>query len=249
MISRIKIIFIIIALGSAAFIFYDAKYNYVNWQTAKRDSSGLAPLPNDEKRAVVQVYVARTYNWRGYFAVHPWISIKEKDADHYTTYQVTAWNLRRNRSSVWEQKDIPDRYWFGREPVLLQTLIGEEAEKAIPEIKKAIADYPYAERYELWPGPNSNTFISYIIRNVPELTVELPPNAIGKDFLGLTKFFAKSESGRGFQISILGILGITAGLAEGIEVNVMTLNFGIDFWNPALKFPLFGRIGMPDRPL
>lgn len=55
-----------------AYVVYDAKYNYVNWRTANRSSAGIAPSPLKEKEAVVQVYAARTYNWRGYFAVHPW---------------------------------------------------------------------------------------------------------------------------------------------------------------------------------
>lgn len=61
-----------------AYVVYDAKYNYVNWRTANRSSAGIAPSPLKEKEAVVQVYAARTYNWRGYFAVHPWIAVKKK---------------------------------------------------------------------------------------------------------------------------------------------------------------------------
>ena len=47
----------------------------------------------------------------------------------------------------------------------------------------AAADYPCRDSYRTWPGPNSNTFISFILRSVPELGVDLPPNAIGRDFL------------------------------------------------------------------
>ncbi|MDR1694424.1 MAG: DUF3750 domain-containing protein [Lactobacillaceae bacterium] len=252
-IKNIKItktaIFLWIVAITTAFLVYDSRFNSVDWRTANRETSNQAPDPKVEKGAVVQVYYARTYNWRGYFAVHPWIAVKKKNEDFYTTYQVAGFYLRRTGSSVLAQKDIPDRYWFGKYPTLMQTLTGEEAEKAIPEIEKAVKSYPYGNIYELWPGPNSNTFISYIIRNVPELTVELPPNALGKDFLGYTKYFAKSESGRGYQFSIMGMFGVTIGPAEGIEINIASLVFGVDFLSPAVKLPFIGRAGMKDKPL
>lgn len=242
-------VFIWVIVFLLAFMVYDSMVNYVNWSTANKSSSGLAPLASEEKNAVVQVYIARAYNWRGYFSVHPWISIKKKNEDFYTTYQVTGFYLRRTGNSVLIQKDIPDRYWFGRKPALLQTLIGDEAERAIPKIEKAVVSYPYKDIYEIWPGPNSNTFISHIIRNVPELTVELPPNALGKDFLGYTTYFAKSETGTGFQFSILGMFGVIIGLANGIEINIASMVFGVDFLMPALKLPFIGRVGFSDMPL
>lgn len=225
---------------------YDMTFNYVDWRSADRSSAGIAPKPEEAKEAIVQVYVARTYNWRGYFAVHSWIATKEKNAKAYTTYQVAGFYLWRTGSSVLAQTDIPDRRWYGREPILWEELRGEEAEKAIPEIKKAVAEYPYNKKYVMWPGPNSNTFISYIIREVPELKIELPPHAIGKDFIGYDRFVADTESGTGKQVSLWGILGISVGKAEGIEINILGLNFGLDFLQPALKLPLIGRIGVKD---
>lgn len=40
-------------------------YRPVKWWEADRSSAGLAPLPQEEKAAVVQVYAARTINWKG----------------------------------------------------------------------------------------------------------------------------------------------------------------------------------------
>ncbi len=42
-------------------------------------------------------------------------------------------------------------------------LRGEKAEAAIPKIRQAAADYPYRDSYRVWPGPNSNTFVSFIL--------------------------------------------------------------------------------------
>ena len=128
----------------------------------------------------------------------------------------------------------------------MQTLIGKEAEEAIPQIEQAVIDYPYADRYELWPGPNSNTFVTHIIRNVPALTVELPATAIGKDFIGYNDFVAPTASGTGKQFSLLGLLSLSIGLKEGIEIGFLGLSLGIDWYPPALKLPIIGRIGFKD---
>lgn len=222
---------------------------HTDWRTADRSSMGLAPLPVETPEAVVQVYAARAINWRGFFAVHSWIATKEPYADHYVTYHVMGFRLRHSDTSVVMNPDIPDRRWYGADVQLIEEIRGEAAESAIPKIRAAAEDYPYAGRYSAWPGPNSNTFISYILRRTPELTVELPPNAIGKDWLGYARLFSLSESGTGAQASIYGLLGVTFGLAEGFEVNIIGLSFGIDILRPALKLPLVGRIGMDDRPL
>jgi hypothetical protein len=39
-------------------------------------------------------------------------------------------------------------------------------------------------------------------------------------------------------------LGVAVGREEGIELNLLGLNFGIDFHKPALKLPFVGRLGL-----
>jgi hypothetical protein len=74
------------------------------------------------------------------------------------------------------------------------------------------------------------------------LRVDLPPTAIGKDYLGMVPV-ARTPSGTGGQVSVLGIAGITAGWEEGFEVNVLGLTFGLDPYSLSIKLPLLGRIG------
>jgi hypothetical protein len=64
-----------------------------DWRTASRQSAGLAPPATTTREAVVQVYAARAFSWRGVFAVHTWISIKPKGASEYTTYEVMGWHV------------------------------------------------------------------------------------------------------------------------------------------------------------
>jgi hypothetical protein len=220
-----------------------------HWSTAPRDSAGIAPLPEKESEAIVQVYAARTYGWRGYFAVHTWIATKEKNAKEYTTYHVMGWRVRRGGEAVVIENDIPDRLWYGEKPYVVAELKGAKAESAIPKIDEIAKNYYYNKKYKAWPGPNSNTFISHIIRSVPELRVELPPHAIGKDWIHNGDLVGWSETKSGFQVSLYGVLGFTLGLGEGIEVNVLGLTFGVDFLRPAIKLPMIGRIGFKDKPL
>jgi len=93
----------------------------------------------------------------------------------------------------------------------------------------------------VWPGPNSNTFTAYVAREAGELPLDLPPTAIGKDYLD-SPFAAAAPSGTGIQVNLLGALGVLAAVQEGIELNVLGLVFGLDALTPALKLPMIGRI-------
>lgn len=239
---KISALFAVVVAGLVAI----ASFTSTDWRTASRESANIAPRPEAEPEALVQVYAARAINWRGWFAVHTWISTKEKNAPTYTVYDVMGWQLRRMDTSVRIRTDEPDRHWYGAKPYLIGEIRGAAAQAAIPKIAAAAASYPYAGTYHVWPGPNSNTFISHIIRNVPEMGIELPSNAIGKDFLTNGKFYDVSETGTGYQVSFYGLLGATAGKADGIEVNILGLNFGADIARPALKLPFVGRVGVKD---
>ena len=105
--------------------------------------------------------------------------------------------------------------------------------------------YPYPDTYRTWPGPNSNTFVAWVARSVPELRLDLPPTAIGKDWLPGGAIAGTSPSGTGAQVSLFGLLGILVGLEEGVEVNVLRLTVGFNFNSPGLKLPGIGRIGLP----
>jgi hypothetical protein len=214
-----------------------------DWRTADRSSTGIAPDPLDENEAVVQVYAARAFNWRGIFAVHTWIATKEKSADQYRVHQVMGWRSWDELPVVVSEQDIPDRSWYGYTPEVLVDLRGDEAEKAINSIYRAVADYNYQYRYVLWPGPNSNSFVAEIGRQVPELKLDLPATAIGKDFLTRGMFFDMAPSTTGYQFSIYGLFGLTLAKEEGLEINLLGLNFGINPFKLRLKLPGLGIIG------
>ena len=59
-----------------------------DWRTADRSSTGIAPDAASTPEAIVQIYAARAFNWRGAFGVHTWIATKERDAGGYLVHQV-----------------------------------------------------------------------------------------------------------------------------------------------------------------
>jgi hypothetical protein len=212
-----------------------------NWRQASREPVGLAPDPAATPEAIVQVYAARAVRWRGYVGVHTWIAVKPASADSYTVYEVMGWRLRRSGTALSVSNRDPDSRWFGMAPELIAELRGDGVDDAIARIEAAVADYPYAGRYRVWPGPNSNTFTAFVLRSVPELRADLPPTAIGKDYLG-PRIVARTPSGTGFQLSLFGLAGLMAGLEEGLELNVLGLTFGLDPLGLAVKLPLAGRL-------
>lgn len=215
-----------------------------DWKTADRTSTGIAPDPSQTTEAVILVYAARAFNWRGIFAVHNWIATKEKNAVNYNVYHVLGWNKYRNLPVVVSDTQQPDRAWYGYTPVVVKDIRGEKAEKLIPFIDKAIADYPYKFKYNVWPGPNSNTFIAYIGRRVPELELDLPSSSIGKDYLINGQLLEMAPSGSGFQFSIYGMFGILLSRVEGFEINILGLVTGFNPFKPAIKLPGVGEINL-----
>ena len=215
-----------------------------DWRTADRSPTGVAPDPAITREAVIQAYAARAFNWRGMFAVHTWIATKAENADEYTVHQVVGWRRFRGLPVLASGRDVPDRSWFGSTPEIIADIRGEKAEALIPRIEQAVASYPYPERYTTWPGPNSNTFVAHVAREVPELRLELPTTAIGKDYLPNGSVAARAPSGTGYQLSLFGLLGITAAAREGLELNLLGLAFGLDPEEIAIKLPGVGNVGL-----
>ena len=150
-----------------------------SWRDADWSSTRLLPPAAAEQGARVIVFTGKAGAWKGIFAVHSWIVLKEAGASDWTRYDVVGWGSPV-RTNNWP----PDGRWYGSTPVALADISGTQAARLIPKIKAAIAAYGYrhAGDYRVWPGPNSNSFTAAVLRAVPELGVSLPPNAVGRDF-------------------------------------------------------------------
>jgi Protein of unknown function (DUF3750) len=238
------LIFLLLLLGpiAASTAKYLAGDRRENWQLADRSSAGLLPKPADHADALIRVFAARTVRWRGIFAVHSWIVVKERGASRYSRYDYTAWGEPIRLDGF-----APDGRWFGAEPSTVVSVDGDKAEPLIPKIRAAVEGYQFRSYgdYRPWPGPNSNTFVQAILDAIPELHAVLPPTAIGKDFPYRGAWFGLTPSGSGVFVSLGGYLGLTVGWVEGIELNFFGGVLGLDIRRPALKLPGIGRIGAP----
>lgn len=217
-----------------------------DWRNATHRASGLAPDAQSHPEAVVQVYAARVFGWRGAFAVHTWVAAKPAGALRYTRYEVIGWRSGTDGSVVWvTDTRAADAEWYGATPRVLADVRGVAAERIIARLPAAVASYPFATRYGMWPGPNSNTFTAHLAREIPELHLTLPSTAIGKDYLPLSRVVSRTPSGTGYQVSVLGVVGALLAADEGLEVNVLGFVFGVDPRHVAVKLPGVGRL--PER--
>jgi hypothetical protein len=210
----------------------------------KAITSGLlAPLPLDHQGGVIQVYSARTWGAKQAVSVHTWVSVKRSNDSHYTSYEIIGWRLRRSNSALVVRTDKPDRDWWGHQPKLLLDYRKDDTDLLIDRIEKTVDEYPYKAEYQAYPGPNSNTFTASIGREIPELGLDLPSTAIGKDYKTIGQMFGRSASGTGLQASLFGLFGLSVGIEEGIELNILGLNFELDIFDFALELPGIGRVG------
>lgn len=213
-----------------------------HWSSARWDSAGLAPDPTTTPEAVIQAYCAASWGLKGAVADHCWIAFKPERAAGYTRYDVVAWGVRSGGEAIRANfRGVPDGNWAGNRPRVLLDRRGPEAQALIGDIERAVQDYPYRHTYRTWPGPNSNSFMGWIARQVPALGLDLPPRAIGKDFIG-NRFFARAPSNTGYQLSLGGVLSLIVARVEGLELNLSGITLGINPFDPAITLPGLGRL-------
>lgn len=239
MLLLIFVVYLLPTFASAGF--WAIKERPGRWSEANWGSAHILPEARDSEEAAVYIFSAATGGLKGSVASHAWIVTKEKGASNYVRYDKVGWGspIRRNHRP-------PDAYWYSNPPQLVVQAKGAAAELLIPKIEGAIAAYPYSEPggYTIWPGPNSNTFVAYVLRNVPELGAVLPSHAVGRDYLPDGEFWHLDADGRDLHVTLRGLLGFSAGLRSGLEVHFLGLVAGIDISNPGIKVPAIGRIGI-----
>lgn len=212
-----------------------------SWRTADWSSSGLLPEAENVPEAKLIILAARTGRWKSIFAEHMSIVLKPEGASEWTRYDVVGWGnpVRRN---AW----APDAFWYGNRPYVVAEISGAEAQALIPRVEAAIAAYPNSARgsYTVWPGPNSNSFVAWVVRNTEGFNVELPPAAVGKDYLGEGLTTARAASGTGIVVSLSGLAGLTLAWEEGFELHLLGTSIGIDPNDLAVKLPSLGKLSL-----
>ncbi len=141
-----------------------------------------------------QIYFFSCPAWKpAHFAIHPWIvTVKNGtttrwEVIHYKHPEKEKFgyvhkNLIINSTQGIKKHKWSSEYW---DSTLLASFSGNEkstARQVIDFIEQMTPFYPYQENYYLFPGPNSNTYVAWILRKFPELDIKLPWNAFGKNF-------------------------------------------------------------------
>jgi hypothetical protein len=168
-------------------------------------------------------------------ARHPWFAVRRAGEQNWRIWEVGGGG----------DTDNPFDNSPYVETILHEVWRGRAAERAIACLEREAPPWLSALHYRVWPGPNSNTFGDVMLRRC-NLHASLPATSIGGNYRGWFGAGVTSE-GTGVQIET-PVLGLKIGLQEGIEVHVLGLPVGVDFWPPAIILPLGpGRLGFADR--
>lgn len=123
------------------------------------------------------------------FSVHPWLVINKKGEIH--RYEIRHY-FSKNGTYLHIDTQPPFQglplFWpiqkFFQKVRLIKVIEGDENSKArqlVDVIENSEKSYPYLKKYAFL-GANCATYVAWVINNFPEIQVELPWNAIGKNF-------------------------------------------------------------------
>lgn len=120
------------------------------------------------------------------FFRHPWVVLNKKG-------EVSRWEVRFHK----DKNDKAHLYLNAQPPFegidktllikskweadMLGFIEGDNALKAIEFIEKSKENYPYINKY-CGLGPNSNTYMQWILNNFPEFNIKLSWRFIGKNY-------------------------------------------------------------------
>jgi hypothetical protein len=135
---------------------------------------------DDVIRTTVELRHATLPSPIGFFAVHCWLVLRDAGGAH--------------RWEVWQSRDAggvstghvhcnlkaPDAGVGGGPSRVAATWSGAQA-AAVAAVLRDPARYPHWDRYRSWPGPNSNTFVAWVLREAG-ISHRLDWRALGKKY-------------------------------------------------------------------
>lgn len=124
------------------------------------------------------------------FARHPWFVINKKgmisrfEVAHYENNPESGYMFFNSYPPFLGIGVFHFSKMFLQKARLEGFIEGDENSKAFESInfiEKSQENYPYMHRYFL-TGPNSNTYVQWILDKFPEFNIKLPWNFIGKNY-------------------------------------------------------------------
>ena len=132
----------------------------------------------------VELRAARIPNFAGIIADHYWLLVchAAEDSQLQQCDRWEVWHHAHCNDSCWGylHKNLLAPYQgVGNGPSqLIQKWIDVEAVSIIERIESSPETYPFINKYKYWPGPNSNTFAQWVVRDKTTLGFR----AIGRNF-------------------------------------------------------------------
>jgi hypothetical protein len=135
-----------------------------------------------ERLPRVEMYAATIPGIVGLIAAHYWLVVHSDDAGCHRFEVWQKANAGRNSAGHVHFDLMPLTAKVGGGPSkLVSTWFGDEAEKLRQALQEAPAHYPYCNTYRYWPGPNSNTFVAWVLRRAG-IKHNMGWNALGKRY-------------------------------------------------------------------
>ena len=121
--------------------------------------------------------------WIGWLAHHCWFVVQMPTA---LPQRWEVWQTRNLTAACWGHlyyNLLQATAGVGNgESWLLAEWTGSAAQQLAQVLTQSPTAYPYCFQYRYWPGPNSNTFVQWILRE-SGVDHSLPWQSIGKNFL------------------------------------------------------------------
>lgn len=144
------------------------------------DQADFAPLLSlaDSDQAVVRIYAATLPGTAG-LAAHAWFVVKSAEANTFDRWEV--WLEGAGPFGFVHKNLFAPEQDIGYEGVfVLAELIGLRAEPVVDFIQTESPEYPCRNTYVPLPGPNSSTYVQWVLDHTG-WQVLLPPVIIGEN--------------------------------------------------------------------
>jgi hypothetical protein len=99
----------------------------------------------------------------GFLAVHYWFVVADDTGRHRWEIWQTADAGGHSVGHLHRDLKAPEANVGGGPSHLATQWHGEEARRIAAVLSRCGSDYPFCARYFPWPGPNSNTFVAWVL--------------------------------------------------------------------------------------
>lgn len=181
---------------------------------------------------VKSVHLPDSEPWFTHFADHTWFEA-EVDGER--------WRIEvLNPTSGVVVEPIPERALtddvrWGRTVHVLRRLEGERAHRVGRALLERAGDYPYADAYRAYPGPNSNTFAVWLAREIDGLEFQPYSTAVGQNYAQGGRL-GPTPNGTGVELESAWV-SFELGFAEGLRLDLGGLALGVGLWPPRIELP------------